>query len=97
MPKVSTIFSLSLKMSRLMRDGTAEPVSRDQIIRREGGQGYINFSCSADHVQDWQPYPVDPHSCYMCDHTYIYNICAFPVFFFSFFLRTLGFVNCCTW
>ena len=29
------------------------------------------FSCSADHVQDWQPYPVDPYSCYMCDHTYI--------------------------
>ena len=26
--------------------------------------------CSADHVQDWQPYPVDPYSCYMCDHTY---------------------------
>ena len=35
------------------------------------GQGNINFPCSADHDQDWQPYPVDPHSCYMCDHTYI--------------------------
>ena len=22
-------------------------------------------SCSADHEQDWQPYPVDPYSCYM--------------------------------
>ena len=22
----------------------------------------INFSCSADHEQDWQPYPVDPYS-----------------------------------
>ena len=22
----------------------------------------------ADHEQDWQPYPVDPYSCYMCDH-----------------------------
>ena len=21
-------------------------------------------------VQDWQPYPVDPYSYYMCDHTY---------------------------
>ena len=29
-----------------------------------------NFLCSADHEQDWQPYPVDPYSCYMCDHTY---------------------------
>ena len=24
---------------------------------------------SADHEQDWQPYPVDPYFCYMCDHT----------------------------
>ena len=59
-------------MSRLTRDGTAELVSRDQILRHERGQGNIIFSCSADHVQDWQPYPVDPYSCYMCDHTYIH-------------------------
>ena len=57
-------------MSRLTRDGTVEPVSRDQILRRERGQGNINFPCSADHVQDWQPYPVDPCSRYMCDHTW---------------------------
>ena len=56
-------------MSRLTRNGTAEPVSRDEILRRERGQGNIDFPCSADHVQDWQPYPVDPYSCYMCDHT----------------------------
>ena len=24
---------------------------------------------SADHEQDWSPYPVDPYSCYMCNHT----------------------------
>ena len=30
-------------MSRLTRDGTAEPVSRDQILRRERGQGRIRF------------------------------------------------------
>ena len=58
-------FSLSIEMSRLMRDGTAEPVSRDQILRRERGQGNIHFLCSADHEQDWQPYPVDRYSCYM--------------------------------
>ena len=57
--------SLSMEMSRLTRDGTAEPVSRDQILRRERGQGNMNFPCSADHVQDWQPYPVDPCSCYI--------------------------------
>ena len=56
-------------MSRLTRDGTAEPVSRGQILRHECGQGNIHFPCSADHDQDWQPYPVDPYSCYMCDHT----------------------------
>ena len=48
-------------MSRLTRDGTAEPVSRDQILRHARGQGNIIFSCSADHEQDWQPYPVDPY------------------------------------
>ena len=53
-----------MAMSRLTRDGTAELVSRDQILRRERGQGNVNFSCSADHVQDWQPYPVDP--CVVC-------------------------------
>ena len=52
---------------------TAEPVSRDQIFRRERGQGNINFPCPADHVQDWQPYLVDPYSCFMCDYTYIHT------------------------
>ena len=50
-------------MSRLTRDGTAETVSRDQIPRRERGQGNINFPRSADHEQDWQPYPFDLYSC----------------------------------
>ena len=58
---------------QMTRDGTAEPVSRDQILRHERGQGNIHFSCSADHEQDWQPYPVDPCSRYMCDHTYCRN------------------------
>ena len=30
-------------MSRLTRDGTADPVSRDQILRCERGQGIIIF------------------------------------------------------
>ena len=58
-------------MSRLTRDGTAEPVSRDQILRHARGQGNIYFPCSADHEQDWQPYPVDPYSAICEDHTYI--------------------------
>ena len=71
-PKVSTRFSLSMEMSRLTRDGTAEPVSRDQILGHVLGQGNTHFPCSADHEHDWQTYPVDPHSA-ICDtiHTYI--------------------------
>ena len=42
---------------------TTEPVSRDQILRRDRGQGNDHFPCLADHEeQDWQPYPVDQYS-----------------------------------
>ena len=61
-------------MSRLRRDGTAEPVSRDHILRRERGQGKKTFSRSADQEQDWQPYPVNPYYSAICgDHTYIHT------------------------
>ena len=59
-------------MSRLTRDGTAETVSRGQILRHERARGNSHFSCSADHEQDGQPYPVDPYSCDMCDHINIH-------------------------
>ena len=36
---MSTRFSLSLEVSRLTGDGTAEPVSRDQILRFSGMYG----------------------------------------------------------
>ena len=68
---VSTRFSLSMEMSRLTRDGTAEPASRDQILRRERGQGNIHLPCSADHVVVVRaglatvPNPIDPYSCYV--------------------------------
>ena len=57
-------------MSRLTRYGTAEPVSQDQILRREWGPGNIHFPCSADHEQDWQPYPVDLYSADSDQHVY---------------------------
>ena len=41
-----------MEMSRLTRDGTPEPVLRGQFLRRERGQGDINFPSSADHEQD---------------------------------------------
>ena len=66
-------FSLSMEMSKPTRDGTAEHVLRKQIHKHEPGQGNIHFPCSAEHEQDWQPYPVlltlaigDVHK-----HTYI--------------------------
>ena len=58
-----------MEMNTLTRDETANLVSRDQILRRGRGQGNIIFPCSADHEQDWQPYPADPYVCFMCDHT----------------------------
>ena len=50
---VSTRFSLSVENDQAdaRRDGTAEPVSRDQILRRIRGQENIHFPCSADHEQ----------------------------------------------
>ena len=61
---VSTRFSAIKEVIRLTRDGTAEPVSRDQILRRERGQGNIHFPCSADYGRDWQACQVDPY--YSC-------------------------------
>ena len=66
---MSTRLSLSMKISRLTRDGTAEPISRDRILRRERRQGNVHFPCSADDEQDWQPYPVDPPLTICDDHT----------------------------
>ena len=45
--------------------------------------GNIHFSCSADHVQDWLPYAVDPYSCYMCDHTYIHTYIFTYIFIYT--------------
>ena len=47
--------------------------TRDQILRHARGQGNVHFPCSADHEQDWQPYPVDPYSAICDDHTYIHT------------------------
>ena len=65
-------------MSRLTRDGTAKPVLRDQILRHARGQEDIIFPYSADHGQDWQPYPVDPYFAICDDHTYIHTYMDHP-------------------
>ena len=76
-------------MNRLTRNGTAEPVSRDQILRHVRGQGNIHFPCSADHEQDWQPYPVDPHSAIYDDHTYIHTYILLLLFSWTRFFPQL--------
>ena len=43
------------------------------MLRHLRRQGNIYFPCSADHEQDWQPYPVDPYSAICDDHTYIHT------------------------
>ena len=46
-----------------------------QARTRTGKYSFFLFIQLTTHtcvcVQDWQPYPVDPYSCYMCDYTYI--------------------------
>ena len=42
----------------------------DQIIMCERGQGKKHFPCSADHVEDWKFYPVDPYSAINDGHKY---------------------------
>ena len=61
-------------MSRLTRDGTAEPVLRDQTLRHVREQGDNHFPCSADHEKDWQPYPVYPYSAICDDHAHIHTV-----------------------
>ena len=53
-------------------EGTGRPnLSRETKFSGANvrGQENVIFPCSADHEQDWQPYPVDSYSCYMCDRT----------------------------
>ena len=58
-------------MSRLTRDGTAEPVSHDQILRRGREQGNIHFPFSVDRCRIGN-LTRSIHTLAICDdHTYI--------------------------
>ena len=50
------------------RDGWTRLARPNSQARTGTGEYY--FPCSADHEQDWQPYPVDPYSAICNDHTY---------------------------
>ena len=58
-------------MRRLMRDGTAESVSRDQILGHEEREKNM-FPRSADHEKDWQSYSIDPYSAISYFHIMYY-------------------------
>ena len=59
------------------KQGKLNPLSRGLYnIQLGHGQGNISFPCSADHEQDWRPYPVDPYSAICDDHTYIHTYIA---------------------
>ena len=64
-------------MSRLTRDGTAKPVSRNQIFRRERGQNKIIWS--AYHVNRIGNLPIDLYSAICYDNNNnnnCYNCCS---------------------
>ena len=72
-PRRSARFSSSVENGRADagRDGRsrlARPKSSAENGDRENTIFF--FSCSADHEQDWQPYPVDPYSGTRDDHTW---------------------------
>ena len=73
---MSTRFSLSAENGQ---DDAGKPVSQDQILRRERGQGNSNFPCSADHEQDRQPYRVDPYSALRDVYIYINTTWYIPI------------------
>ena len=60
------------------------PICKNMKILKGGIHSIsINFPCSADHEQDWQPYPVDPYSVICDDHTYIHKyIQVYPGHFY---------------
>ena len=70
-----------------------------KLLGANRNRGNIQIPWSADHEQDWEPYPVDPN-CAICDgHAYIHVhaprephsvalttiICIFVIFCFRFF------------
>ena len=54
----------------VLRETMSQPLFAAYVaIIYKRGQGNIHFPYSAGHEQDWHHYPVDPYSCYMCEHT----------------------------
>ena len=69
-------------MIRLTRTGRRNPSRETKLLGAYGDRGIlifpVNFPCSADHEQDWQPYPVDPYSAICDDQSNIHTRCILP-------------------
>ena len=72
-PTISVLF----KISDFLKYFCSDDRYINQILRHAREQGNIHFPCSADHEQDWQPYPIDPYSGICDDHTYIHTYVIF--------------------
>ena len=85
-----------MEMSRLTRDGTAEPVSRDQILRHARGQENIMFpvQLTTSRIGNLTRLIHTGTLLYvMTIHTYIHTAMLFEVFILLFFAVFLVFLH----
>ena len=66
---MSTRFSLSVENEQTDAERDGQICLARPNYQAQTATGEETFSYSADHEQDWQPYPVDPHSAESADHT----------------------------
>ena len=66
-PYVSTRFSLNVENEQADARRDCRTCLARSNSQARTGTGKYYFPCSADHEQDWQPYPVDPYSAIICD------------------------------
>ena len=71
---MSTRFSLSVENEQAGagRDGRTRLATK--FSGANGDSEILIFPCSADHKQDWQPYPVDLYSAICNGHTKIHTL-----------------------
>ena len=68
---VSIRFSLSMEEEQANAGRDGRTCLARPILWVRTGRGEFFFSCSADHEQDWQRYPVDLVSTESADHTFM--------------------------
>ena len=68
----SGAYSQDFSRNRRRRPHSSDTLCIAHVNNRD--RKYINFSCSDDHEQDWQPYPLDPYSSMCDDHTHFIPI-----------------------